>query len=170
MMQSLAEKDARIKELEDLLGGMELAPKQPAVDHAVAEAAYKKGVSTIGRSGKTYSAYANKGTLDGAMLAYAIEYVKAHNAGCSLSVCPKEIARFADAASLQSSAITFAMKAYPDYSFPHHLKKDVFVYAPSYGMWKAVAKIMDFEWGDAEGFSPQTKYGKTAYNKVVAKK
>jgi hypothetical protein len=166
MMQALAQKDARIKELEALLGNLELKPKAPAVDHAVAEAAYKEAVSTIGRSGKTYNGYGNKGTLDGAMLTYAIEFVKAHNAGCSLPMCPKEVARFADAVSQDTRAVKFAMKAYPEYSFPHPLKKDTFVHAPSYGMWKAIAKVIDFEWGDAEGFSPQTKYGTAAFNKA----
>lgn len=169
-MQALAQKDARIKELEALLAGMDIRPKAPAVDHAVAEAAYKKAVSTIGRSGKTYNVYASKGTLDGAMLTYAIEYVKAHNAGCSLPVCPKEIARFADAVSRDTRSVMFALKAYPEYSFPHPSKDATFVFTPSYGMWKAVAKVIDFEWGDAEGFSPQTKYGTNAFNKVTGKK
>ena len=169
-MQTLAQKDARIKELEALLEGMDLGqPKPASVDHAAAETAYKAGVSTIGRSGATYSDYSNKGTLDGAMLMYAIEYVKAHNAGCSLPVCPKEIARFADAVSQETRSVKFAMKAYPEYSFPHPLKKDAFVYTPSYGMWKAIAKIIDFEWGDAEGFSPQTKYGTSAFKKATKK-
>ena len=169
MMQALAEKDARIKELEALLGGMELQPKAPSVDHAVAEAAYKKAVSTVGRSASSYNSYGRKGALDGAMLTYAIEYVKAHNAGCSLAVCPKEVARFADAVSQDARSVRFAMKAYPEYSFPHPTKDATFVLTPSYGMWKAVAKVIDFEWGDAEGFSPQTKYGTAAFRKASKK-
>lgn len=173
MMKIIAEKDARIRELEELLGNLELRrdaePRPAAVDHQVAEAAYKEAVSTVGRGHKTYNSYCSKATLDGAMLAYAMEYAKARSAGCSLEVCPKEVSRFVDDASQNQSIVRAAMKAFPEYSFEHPLKKDEFVYAPSYGMWRAVDRMMAFEWGDAEGFTPQTKYGTKAYTKLTAK-
>lgn len=168
-MKIIAEKDARIRELEALLGGLELQPKQATVDHEVAEPAYKAAVSTIGRGHKTYNGYCSKATLDGAMLTYAIEYVKARCSGCSLPVCPKETARFVDTVSKNQSIVRAAMKAFPDYSFEHPVKKDELVHAPSYGMWKAVDRMVDFEWGDVEGYAPETKYGNKAFAKLTAK-
>lgn len=164
--QTVADKDARIKELEALLAGMQLK-----VDHKAAEAAYKAAVTASGvpRGARTYNGYRSKGTLDGAMLVYAIEFVKAHSLGSGLEVSPHEVARFVDTISRNVNSVQAAMKTFPEYTAAHPTKENELVHAPSYGMWRGLSRMVDFEWGDADGYVVESKYAKKAFDKLGAK-